>query len=206
MTTNTGQGRQLYQCSSAVHVSSCSVLDVLGDLNCKINFVSTKKTRNEMSLFVPSEGVSSTLLSQCDSTDNCLSRVLRTFVNMDRPEHHCIDRCGSTYNCLSRGLRNFLNMDRPEHHSIDRCGSTYNCLSRGLRNSLNMDRPKHHSIDRPKERGVEKGSGRHSTLQSRERSVFNQTNVGTALRATFGETAESGTERVWGFPRATTPS
>ena len=36
---------------------------------------------------------------------------------------------------------------------------------RGLRNFLNMDRPEHHSIDRLKERGVEKGSGRHSTLQ-----------------------------------------
>ena len=42
---------------------------------------------------------------------------------------------------------------------------------RGLRNFLNMDRPEHHSIDRLKERGVEKGSGRHSTLQGRERSV-----------------------------------
>ena len=36
---------------------------------------------------------------------------------------------------------------------------------RGLRNFLNMDRPEHHSIDRLKERGVEKGSGRHSTVQ-----------------------------------------
>ena len=39
---------------------------------------------------------------------------------------------------------------------------------RGLRNFLNMDRPEHHSTDRLKERGVEKGSGRHSTLQGRE--------------------------------------
>ena len=36
---------------------------------------------------------------------------------------------------------------------------------RGLMNFLNMDRPEHHSIDRLKERGVEKGCGRHSTLQ-----------------------------------------
>ena len=47
---------------------------------------------------------------------------------------------------------------------------------RGLRNFLSMDKPEHHSIDRLKERGVEKGSGRHSTLQGRERSVFNQAN------------------------------
>ena len=38
-------------------------------------------------------------------------------------------------------------------------------------------------IDRLKERGVEKGSGRHSTLQGRERSVFNQTNIGSVSRA-----------------------
>ena len=36
---------------------------------------------------------------------------------------------------------------------------------RGLRNFLNMGRPEHHGIDRLKERGVEKGSGRHSTLR-----------------------------------------
>ena len=39
---------------------------------------------------------------------------------------------------------------------------------RGLKNFLNMDRPEHHSIDSPKERGVEKGSGRHSTLRGGE--------------------------------------
>ena len=52
---------------------------------------------------------------------------------------------------------------------------------RGLRNFLNMDRPEHHSTDHLKERGVEKGSGRHSTLQRRERSVFSQTSIGTAM-------------------------
>ena len=55
---------------------------------------------------------------------------------------------------------------------------------RALRNFLNMDRPELHSIDRLKERGVEKGSGRHSTLRGRERSVFNQTNIGTLGRLT----------------------
>ena len=53
---------------------------------------------------------------------------------------------------------------------------------RGLRNFLNMDKPEHHSIDRLKERGVEKGSGRHPTLQGRERSGFNQANIGTVSR------------------------
>ena len=46
--------------------------------------------------------------------------------------------------------------------------------------------PEHCSTDRLKERGVEKGSSRHSTLQGRERSVFNQTNIGTVLKATLG--------------------
>ena len=61
---------------------------------------------------------------------------------------------------------------------------------RGLRNFLSTDKPEHHSIDRLKERGVEKGSGRHSTLQGRERSVFNQTNIGTVFEGNLGETAK----------------
>ena len=71
---------------------------------------------------------------------------------------------------------------------------------RGLRNFLNMDRPEHHSIDRLKERGVEKGSGRHSTLQGRERSVFNQANISTVLRATLGRLLRDGVECVRAFP------
>ena len=39
---------------------------------------------------------------------------------------------------------------------------------RGRRSFLNMDRSEHHRIDRLKERGVEKGSGRNSTLQSKD--------------------------------------
>ena len=77
---------------------------------------------------------------------------------------------------------------------------------RGLRNFLNMDRPEHHSIDRLKERGVEKGSGRHSTVQGRERSVFNQTNIGTVLKATLGRLLRDGAERVWAFQSASMPS
>ena len=77
---------------------------------------------------------------------------------------------------------------------------------RGLRNFLSTDKPEHHSIDRLKERGVEKGSGRHSTLQGRERSVFNQTNIGTVSRATLGRLLRDEAERVWAFPSATMPS
>ena len=77
---------------------------------------------------------------------------------------------------------------------------------RGLRNFLSTDKPEHHSIDRLKERGVEKGSGRHSTLQGRERPVFNQTNIGTVSRATLGRLLRDGAERVRAFPSATMPS
>ena len=77
---------------------------------------------------------------------------------------------------------------------------------RGLRNFLSTDKPEHHSIYRLKERGVEKGSGRHSTLQGRERSVFNQTNIGTVSRATLGRLLRDGAERVWAFPSAAMPS
>ena len=55
---------------------------------------------------------------------------------------------------------------------------------RGLRNFLNIDRPEHHSTDHLKDRGVKKGSGRHSTFQGRERSVFNQISICTVSRAT----------------------
>ena len=76
-------------------------------------------------------------------------------------------------------------------------------MLRGLRNFLNMDRPEPHSTDRLKERGVEKGRGRHSTLPGRERSVFNQTNIGTVSRATLGALPMDWAERIWGFPSAT---
>ena len=77
---------------------------------------------------------------------------------------------------------------------------------RGLRNFLNTDKPEHHSIDRLKERGVEKGSGRNSTLQGRQRSVFNRANIGTVSRATLGRLLRDGAERVWAFPSAAMPS
>ena len=77
---------------------------------------------------------------------------------------------------------------------------------RGLGNFLNMDRPEHHSTDRLKERGVLKGSPRHSTLRGCKRSVLNQTNIGTISRATLGRLLRDGTEHAWAFPSATMPS
>ena len=64
-----------------------------------------------------------------------------------------------------------------------------------------MDRPKHHSIDHLKERGVEKRSGRHSILRSRERSVLDRTIVDSVSRATLGRPLGDGEERIWAFPR-----
>ena len=77
---------------------------------------------------------------------------------------------------------------------------------RGFRNFLNTHKPEHDSTDRLKERGVEKGSDRHSTLQGRKRSVFNQANIGTISRATLGRLLRDGAERIWAFPSATMPS
>ena len=76
-------------------------------------------------------------------------------------------------------------------------------MLRGLRNFLNTDNPEHHSLDRLKERGVEKGSDRHSTLRGLERSVFNQTNIGAVSRATLGRLLRGVEEGVWAFPSAT---
>ena len=91
----------------------------------------------------------------------------------------------------------------------DRLASTADItsgLQLGRAEVLSMDKPEHHSIDRLKERGVEKGSGRHSTLKGRERSVFNQTNIGTVSRAILGRLLRDGAEHVWAFPSATMPS
>ena len=98
----------------------------------------------------------------------------------------------------------------------DRLASTADIISglqlgraevlRGLRNFLDMDSPEHHSTDRLKERGVEKGSSRHSTLKGRKQFVFNQTNIGTVSRATLGRLLRDRVECVWAFPSATMPS
>ena len=119
-------------------------------------------------------------------------------------------------------LQRFLWIYCPGHAGVsgndraDRLASTSDITSglqlgraemlRGLRNFLNMDMPEHHSIDCLKERGVEKGIGRQSTLQGRERSVFKQTNIGTVWRATLGRLLRDEKEREWAFPSATMPS
>ena len=107
---------------------------------------------------------------------------------------------------LSLRLQRLLWICCPGHAGVsgneraDRLASTADITSglqlgraevlRGLRNFLNIDRPEHYSIDHLKERGVETGSSRQSTLQGRERSVFSQTNIGTCLEGSLGETAE----------------
>ena len=104
------------------------------------------------------------------------------------------------------GLEILIDASSPAHdpHCAGELGRAE--VLRGLRNFLNMDRTERHSINRLKGKGVEKGSGRHSTLQGRERSVFNQINIGTVARATLGGLLRDGTERVWAFPSATMPS
>ena len=77
---------------------------------------------------------------------------------------------------------------------------------RGLTNFLNMDRPQHHCINHLKERGVEKGSSRHFTIQGQKRSVFNQTNIGMVLRATLGRLLRDRVDHVRAFPSTTMPS
>ena len=50
----------------------------------------------------------------------------------------------------------------------------------------------HHTIDHLEERGVESGSARRSSLKGRERAIVNQTNVGTASKATLGKLLRDG--------------
>ena len=76
----------------------------------------------------------------------------------------------------------------------------------GLRNFLSMDRPENHSTDRLKERGMEKRSCRHSTLQGRERCV-QRGGYWHCFEGSLEEIAERrGAERVWVFPSSTMPS
>ena len=74
-------------------------------------------------------------------------------------------------------------------------------VPRGLKNFLNMDRPEHHSIGRLKERGVEKESGRHSTLRGRERFRV-QPNNDTVSMATLERLPRDGAESIWAFQSA----
>ena len=69
-----------------------------------------------------------------------------------------------------------------------------------------MGGPEHHSIDRLNERGVAEGRGRPSTLQGRERSVFNQMDISTISRANLGRLLRDGTEHAWAFLNDEMPS
>ena len=72
---------------------------------------------------------------------------------------------------------------------------------RSLRHYLQAQSQGHHTIDRLKERGVERGSARRSSLKGREsRAIVNQPNIGTASKATFGKLLRDGVERrIWDF-------
>ena len=61
---------------------------------------------------------------------------------------------------------------------------------RSLRHYLWAQSQGHHTIDRLDERGVERRSGRRSSLKGRERAIVNQTNIGTVLKETLGETSQ----------------
>ena len=115
------------------------------------------------------------------------------------------DFCGSTVLGMpeSVGMTGRQTGKHSRHHIWSAAGRAE--MLRGLRNFLNKDKLEHHSTDCLKERGVEKGSGQYSTLQGRQRSVFNQANIGTVSRATLGRLLRDGAERVWAFPSATMP-
>ena len=60
----------------------------------------------------------------------------------------------------------------------------------------------HHTIDRLKERGVERGSARRSSLKGRERVIVNQTNIGAVSLAMLEKRLRDGVERIRAFPSA----
>ena len=140
----------------------------------------------------------SVALSCClSSAETCWQRWSLEWVALTVTQPYTVFGCKT---CTSVDLLSWHGVSQNER--VDTLASTADITSglqlgraevlRGLRNFLNMDRPEHHSIDRLKERGVGKGSGRHPTLQGRERSVFNQTNIGTVSRAVLGRLLRDG--------------
>ena len=62
---------------------------------------------------------------------------------------------------------------------------------RSLRQSGRAQRQGHHTIDHTEERGVERGNAQRSSFRGRERTIANQTNIGTVSRkGNIGETHE----------------
>ena len=66
--------------------------------------------------------------------------------------------------------------------------------------------PQQHGTARLNDRRLEKGSGQHSTLRSRELPVFNQTDICAASKATLGTLLRDWAECVRAFPSTTLPS
>ena len=82
--------------------------------------------------------------------------------------------CPDWHTAMNRGINGPIDWQAQQtSHMAVQLGKAE--VLRGLRYFLNTDRQEHHTTDRQKVRGVEKGSGRHSTLRGRERSVFNKT-------------------------------
>ena len=73
---------------------------------------------------------------------------------------------------------------------------------RSLRYYLRAQSQGHRTIDRLEERGMERGSVRRSSLKGRERTVVNQTNIGTVSKATLGKLLRDEVERIRAFPSA----
>ena len=64
----------------------------------------------------------------------------------------------------------------------------------------------HHIIDRLEERGVERRSGRRSSLKGQQRAIVNRMKNGTVSKATLGKLLRDGVERIRAFSSAQIPS
>ena len=54
----------------------------------------------------------------------------------------------------------------------------------------------HHTVDRLEERGAERENARRSSLETRDRSMVSQMNIGTGSKATLGKPVRDGVERI----------
>ena len=67
---------------------------------------------------------------------------------------------------------------------------------RSLKHYLRGQSKGHHTIDRLGKRVMEKASARRSSLKGREKTIFNQTNIGSVSKATLRKLLTNEMERI----------
>ena len=73
------------------------------------------------------------------------------------------------------------------------------CILKVLRSSRHKAKEITPPIDWRRDRGVDRGSTQQSSSKRQERTIINQTNIGTVLKATLGKLPRHEVEHIWAF-------